>query len=237
MSNSASQPGPEPPSDNNGPDEEGSGLIKQLLQKLWSYIVRGKILFTCWTIPFEKFGFETFSRADGLSARGFALILIAALTFAERGDPKAGSAEAYTAFAGGIAILLTILLNLISRRFHVAVRERLVISAYASTIIVMFLFVVAQQVLIYDFPVLIENLKDSGSILVSAILAGLIAFALLLLKSKLWDKHQIGPRGLLHGTILTGGSTIIAIVVAFMSPGLFHLFEEALNKVGNLFSS
>jgi hypothetical protein len=116
------------------------------------------------------------------------------------------------------------------------VRRRLVISAYASTIIVMFLFVVVQQVLIYEFPVQLENLKDAGSILVSAILAGLIAFVLLLLKSKVWDKHRIGRLGILHGTTLTSGSTLIAIIVAFMSPRLFHLFEELLNKLGNLLS-
>lgn len=203
---------------------------------MWSYIARGKILFTCWTIPLESFDLETFTKADGLSARGLALILIAALTFAERADPEAGSTEAYTAFAGGIAILLTVLLNLFSRSFHVALRERIVISAYASTIIVMFLFVIAQQLLIYDFPVEYENLGDNGSILVSAVLAGFVAFALLLLKSKLWDKHDIGPHGLFHGMILTGGSTVIAIVVAFISPGLFHLFEELLKKMGN-FSS
>jgi hypothetical protein len=100
----------------------------------------------------------------------------------------------------------------------------------------MFLFVVVQQVLIYEFPEQLENLQDAGSILVSAILAGLIAFVLLLLKSKIWDKHRIGPRGILHGATLTGGSTLISVIVAFMSHRLFHLFEELLNKLGNLLS-
>ena len=236
MSNTDLQSGPDLHGKNSDADDEDSGLIQRFLQKIWSYIRRGNILFACWTIPFEKLDLETFTKADGLSARGFALVLIAVLTFAARGDPAAGSTEAYSAFAGGIAIVLTIILNLISRAFHVSVRRRLVISAYASTIIVMFLFVVVQQVLIYEFPVQLENLKDAGSILVSAILAGLIAFVLLLLKSKVWDKHRIGRLGILHGTTLTSGSTLIAIIVAFMSPRLFHLFEELLNKLGNLLS-
>jgi hypothetical protein len=215
-------------------NNEDLGPLDKFAPELGAYIRRCKILLSCWTIPFEKSDVQTFNEDDGVSARAFALIIIAALIFAARGVENHD--EAYTAFASGLAIALTIALNLISHALHITVRDKLVVSAYASTIIVMFLFVVIPQVLFRISPVLYLDLGDIGVTLVSAVVAGVLTFVLLLLKSKLWNRRKVGRIGILDAAILTGGSTVIAIVIALMSPGLFDKFDQLLEKISKFFS-
>jgi hypothetical protein len=204
----------DPEGQNSGPKEESSSLLDSFAPELALYIRRLKILTWCWVVPFGQLNVQTFTKDDGASARGFALLVIAALTFAVRSDEA--SEQMRAAFAGGAAIVLTIVLSLVSRAFRISIREQIVISAYASTIVVMFLFVLCRRILIQFFPVLRGSFSVGGQILFCAIMAGLAAFVLLLLKSKYWDRRQIRGRGMWHGTILTGGSTIILILIAFL---------------------
>ena len=185
-------------------------------------------------MPFgERPNVETFTRNDGVSARAFALFLIAALTFAVRGEAGGPNrTEVFTAFSAGIAVILSAVLNLISRAYGIRdIRERLIISAYASTIIVMFLFVIFQQVLIVTDDSLLSLLWNTGDVVVPAAFAGLTTFVLLVVKSAIWDKHPINVAGIRHGLVLTGGSTIIVIVIALMSSRLFDELVEWLSKL------
>jgi hypothetical protein len=231
-----SDPQKEPDSGPNANDPVSSdndgGLLSSIAPELSLYLRRIKILFVCWTIPFGRRTVNTFTKDDGASARAFALIIIAALTFAVRGDDP--SEEARATLAGGTAIALTIILNLISRAFRVSLRDQIVISAYASTIVVMFLFVLCRRVLIEYFPGYYNQYSDITVILFCAGVAGLAAFALLLLKSKLQGPDGIGDRGVWHGAALTAGSTIILLIIAFMKREWFADFLHSMKFLGNL---
>lgn len=191
---------------------------------------RCMILLSCWTTPFSETKIQTFTPDDGISARALALFLIAALTFAVRGDiDVTNKKEFFTAFAAGIAAALSAVLNFFARRFDVAVGEKMIISAYASTIIVMVLFVVFQQILFSSILQDALNQLYVGDVFVPAILAGTATFVLLLIKSAIWDKNDIGFAGVRHGIMLTTGSTIIVIVIAMMSSRLFDQFVKWLS--------
>jgi hypothetical protein len=227
MSDTASPTDIASESQNSGPKDENLGLLDRFAPEVALYIHRIKILAACWLVPFEQLKVQTFTKDDGASARGFALIVIAALTFAVRSDEV--SEQMRAAFAGGAAIALTFILSLISRAFRISIREQLIVSAYASTIVVMFLFVLCRRILIQYFPVLYGSFSDRGDILLCAITAGLAAFVLLLLKSKYWDRCQIGRRGIWHGVTLTGGSALILMLVAFMKHEWFSDLLHSMN--------
>ena len=227
-------PSPKPANDSSGPDNDAPGIENEFVWAIRPFLRRCVIILSCWTMPFaERPSVETFTRNDGVSARAFALFLIAALTFAVRGEAGGPNrTEIFTAFSAGIAVILSAVLNLISRAYGIRdIRERLIISAYASTIIVMFLFVIFQQVLIVTDDSLLSLLWNTGDVVVPATFAGLTTFVLLVVKSAIWDKHRINVAGIRHGSVLTAGSTIIVIVIALMSSRLFNELVEWLSKL------
>ena len=227
-------PPPEPANDFSGPDNDPPGLENEFVWAIRPFLRRCVIILSCWTMPFaERPNVETFTRNDGVSARAFALFLIAALTFAVRGEAGGPNrTEVFTAFSAGIAVILSAVLNLISRAYRIRdIRERLIISAYASTIIVMFLFVIFQQVLIVTDDSLFALLWNTGDVVVPAAFAGLTTFVLLVVKSAILEKHPIKVADIRHGTVLTAGSTIIVIVIALMSSRLFNELVEWLSKL------
>jgi hypothetical protein len=209
-------------------------ILNKYAPELSLYFGRCRIILSCWVIPLRRLAVQTFTPNDGASARAFALLIIAVLTFAVRGSD--GDEGSRAALAGGAAIILTLILNLISLRF--AVTENMVISAYASTIIVMFLYIFSRLVyFFYDPTVLTNDPSLVHQVLSCAVTAGLAAFALLLLKSKLWDKRQIGCDGILHAAILSGGSTIILLIIAFMNSRSFELFGKLMKWLSKLNAS
>jgi hypothetical protein len=214
------------------PGNEPPAIENEFVWAIRPFLKRCSIIFSCWTTP--SLEVDTFTRDDGVSARAFALFLIAALTFAVRGDNGdnggANPTAVFTAFAGGIAIILSAVLNILSRTYKI--RERLVISAYASTIIVMFFFVIFQEILTLTLPFLLYNsFFWYGDVIIPAVLGGIATFALLLMKSAWWDEKPIGRRGFRHGSILTVGSTIIVIIIALLSSRIFHRLVELVSKL------
>jgi hypothetical protein len=190
------------------------------------------ILLSCWTTPFIEAKIQTFTQDDGISARALALFLIAALTFAVRGETGgSNNKELFTAFAGGIAAILSAVLNFLARRFDIAVGEKMIISAYASTIVVMVLFVIFQQFLFLSTLEELVHLVDPSDVVVPAIIAGIVTFGLLLIKSAFLDKNNIGSAAVRHGIMLTAGSTIIVIVIGLMSSWVFEQFVKWFSHV------
>jgi hypothetical protein len=216
------------------PDPKPDDFENEFVWALRPLIRKLALLLSCWTTDLNV---QTFTKEDGVKARALALFLIAALTFAVRSEDAGDHHTAvFTAFAGGIAIILSVVLNLISRWFKIPVREQLVMSAYVSTIIVMLFFVIVEIVLVNMFPVGYQDIFDiwnGAVVVVPAVAAGFITFAILLLKSKWRDRHIIEPRAITHAITLTGGSTIIVIVVALMKPEVFLWFQWVAEWIDN----
>lgn len=192
---------------------------------------RAGILLRCWTTPLSSTTVDTFTRDDGVSARAFALVLIAALAFAVRGE-AGGTAAAHTTFtavAGGLAVILSAALNTASRVAGVAVRERVILSAYASTILIMFTYAIIVTIgPLYDSYVAATEYVD-GTILAVSI-AALLIFIGLLAKSLFYDKREISAAGFLHGIALSAGSAAIVWLVARVSSTTWNAIVSCLSK-------
>jgi hypothetical protein len=196
---------------------------EKLQTELDWYLRRIAVLFRGWTTPLNSPTVNTFTKDDGVSARAFALLLIVVLVFAIRGEPSSGDAAkgaTLTGLAAGLAVLLSVLLNMLSKAFGVTVGERVILSAYASTILVMFGYVVLATIGPSHNAYLFWQ-DYLGPVLLPVLLASLCIFLLLLLKSTLLDKERISAVALLHGLLLTIGSGIIVSLVARMSSATF----------------
>jgi hypothetical protein len=215
------------------PASEGA---EKLETEIGWYLRRIVVLFRGWTTPLNSPAVNTFTKDDGVSARAFALLLIVALVFAIRGEPSSGAAAGdtvkgvtLTGLAAGLAVLLSVLLNLASKGLGVTVGERVILSAYASTILVMFGYVVLVTVgPNYDTYLLWQDYL--GPVLLPVLLASVCIFLLLLLKSTLLDKERIGTVALLHGLLLTIGSGMIVWLVARMSGTTFAALLTCLKN-------
>jgi len=193
---------------------------------------------------------DTFKPDDGVSARAFALFLIAALVFAVRGESpdqilsssgaQHGLHTTFTAIAGGFAIVMSTLLNLANRAFEQKINEPIILSAYASTILVLFSYVVidvlftnadwyndlAEYFWFYD-PSVGEY---KGKMVLGCILATVVALVCLLAKARIIDKSKLSADAIFNALGLTVGSGAIAAVVALMSSTTFSMLIEYLNE-------
>src|SRR5205085_146705 len=120
-----------------------------------------------------------------------ALILIVALAFAVRGDRQATAGATFTALAGGLAVIMSVLLNMFGRTFRVTLSERMILSAYVSTIMVMIFFflleISSRRNWLGDFAeegVVAKVLgRDLAQPLTMTVLAVGVVFLLLLIKA------------------------------------------------------
>jgi hypothetical protein len=211
---------------------------------------RGFILFRCWTTPLRSVRVNTFSADDGVSARAFALFLIAALVFAVRGESPdqilspSGAQHTlhttFTAIAGGFAIVMSMLLNVANYAFKGKINEPTVLSAYASTILVLFFYIVI-DVLFTDagwYNDLAEYFwfydpgagEYKGKIVLGCILASAFALVCLLAKARIFDKSKVSLDGIVNALGLTAGSGAIAAVVALMSSSTFSVLVNYFNE-------
>src|ERR1041384_8070852 len=126
--------------DNSAGEPQAPPENAKLENEIWWTLRRLEILLQSWTTPVNASTVNTFTHDDGVSARAFALILIVALAFAVRGESQATAGATFTVLAGGLAVIMSFLLNLFGRTFRVTVSERMILSAYMSTILVMILF-------------------------------------------------------------------------------------------------
>jgi hypothetical protein len=200
---------------------------------------RLKILFTSWTTPVNSPVVNTFTPDDGVSARAFALVLIVALAFAVRGDPVAATGTTFTALAGGLAVVMSFILNFASRTLGVNASERLILSAYVSTILVMFSFFlidisvrsVPSLELISEYAADYVGPRHAQAVVV-VVLSVLIIFALLLLKAWRVDKFKPNRAALVHAAALTIGSGLIVLLVNSLGSGTWTFVWKCLKSPG-----
>ena len=172
---------------------------------------------------------------EGASARSFALILIVGLAFAVRADIDPSSQlHAYSgaAIAAAIGGILTVILNLASNYFaqlhDLDVRERWLISAYTSTILVMLLFVFFDTVLTgYVWYDLYSRLF--GVSVIPTLLAIIVTFLSLYIKAKFFNRNIFGLNVVLHNFLVVLGCGAIVYIVSIMSSEMFQNIFKTLS--------
>ena len=217
-----------------GPNEQDSQnppAVDKLESEVRWVLERAGILMRSWTMSLNSA--DTFKSDDGVSARAFALLLIAALAFAVRGEaggPMAAQAT-FTAMAAGLAIVLSAVLNVASKALGVTVRERVILSAYASTILIMIGYAVIATVG-PNFNIYVEGTEwlFEDDILFAVLLASVLMLIGLILKSLLIDKGAVTRAGLFHAAVLTLGSGVIVLLVAKTSPKMWTTLVKCLSQ-------
>jgi hypothetical protein len=194
---------------------------------LWT-VRRFFILMRYWTTPLNLP--VAASPDDQASARTFALFLIVALTYVVRVDEKVESYAGFTAIAGGIALIMSVALSTLSEQFHVRIRERMVISAYASTIFVMIFFVLVETYLPGTY--LFEAISSGylGYLKTTIFFAAAISYLVLVAKAVIVDRHRLTILGLVHGASLVAGSSLIVLCISTLSTPLFNWAIGMLNR-------
>lgn len=201
-------------------DDKNRSLADEII---WT-IRRLRLLFHYWTISVAMVPPNPSETADDrISSRAFALLLIAALTFAVRGDLGAAPAKvSFAALAAGLAAILSIALNIASKTFQVTVTDRTLIKAYTSIIVVMVLYVVFQTVFeglgFNWYRILIQ---ETGPIFGPAVLATFVTFGFLLLKANYIDHHSIRFLPAVHALGITICSGLIVWAISHASNDFF----------------
>jgi hypothetical protein len=195
-------------------DEPKAGEGKQQFfdEIVWA-VQRSRLLFDYWTMPLLA-DTKPSGSEDIVSTRAFALLVIVALTFAVRGEPLGGTIS-YSVLASAVAAALSFGLNALSKITKVTVREPALVSAYASTILVMLGFLVMRSLEglnWYDF------LSDYiGTVPTAACLSAATIYVMLVLKAVFWDKNKLSFLAARQGLEITVGSGVIVVVVYFIS--------------------
>ena len=172
---------------------------------------------------------------DGVSARAFALAVIIALTFAVRGESVASSPVAFTALVGGLAAIISTVLNRVietanlQQKFKVAVRERWLISAYASLIWVMFFFVLFQS-LFFGSNWYGMFTEIFGSILFPLFLAVILTFVILFSKSVFIDGNKLNFVAMAHGFGVVFCCGVLTYLISIVSNDGFNYAMEWIAK-------
>ena len=194
---------------------------------VWS-LGRFFLLLKYWTTPLNTP--VIVSPEDQTSVRAFALFIIVALTFAIRADASTGTYAGYAAMASAIAVVMSVTLNTLSEQFNVQIREQLLISAYASTICVMFLYIFVEAFFsgtqIYEIPAFYL-----GTVVTSTIFASVFSYCLLILKAVAVDRRHPNKLGLLHAAGLIAGSSLIVLCIAVLSDPVFKWLVERLRQI------
>jgi len=199
------------------PDDPKPGEDKQQFfdEIVWA-IQRSRILFNYWTMPLLAVAKPS---EDIVSVRAFALVLIVALTFAVRGDPLGGTVS-YTVLASAVAVALSFGLAVLSKATKLNVREPVLVSAYASTILVMLGFLVMRS---FDDLNWYTDISDwIGDVPTAAFLSAAVIYVMLVLKAVFWDRNKLSLAAAGKGLGITIGSGIIVVVIYFISNDLFN---------------
>src|SRR5712691_1645479 len=178
---------------------------------VWT-LKRSRLLFNYWTMPLLA---NTKPSEDIVSVRAFALVAIVALTFAVRGDPLGGTVS-YTVLASAVAAAFSFGLNLLSKTTKVNVREPALVSAYASTILVMLGFLAIRPLESLDWYR--RWFSDwTGNIAADICLSVAVVFVLLALKAALWDRNKLSIGAAVQGFGITIGSGAIVAIIYLIS--------------------
>lgn len=193
---------------------------------IWT-LKRSIVIFKSWTMPITTTSKADHTHEDGVSARAFALAIIIALTFAVRGESISSSRVAFTALVGGLAAIISTVMNRVietanlQQKFRVAIRERWLISAYASLIGVMFFFVLFQSIFFgANWYVMFTELF--GVILFPLFLALVTTFVILLMKSLIVDGHKLNFIAVAHGLGVIFCCAILTFAISILSNDVFN---------------
>jgi hypothetical protein len=208
-------------------DNQTKKLEPEASQNEFIWVLRRfLLLLRYWTTPLDTA--VRIPAEDQSSVRAFALFLIVALTFAIRADPSGGNYAAVTAMAAGVAAFLSAVLNTVSDQFKLRIREQVIISAYASTISVMFLYIFVDNYFSGIFWY--EALNDQfGKSVVTVFLAVVISYSLLVAKAFLIERHKFTVAGVVHGACLVIGSGLIVVCISRLSTPTFKLIIQMMN--------
>jgi hypothetical protein len=207
------------------PGEDQPGLFDEVV---WT-AKRFQLLLNYWTMPVLANAKPSESQ-DVVSVRAFALVVIVALTFAVRGDPLGGKVS-YTVLASAVAAALSIGLNLLAKTTRVAVRQPVLVSAYASTILVMLAFLLARTL---DGINWYNLLTDWIGYIPAAVCLSVVAvYVALVLKAALWDRNKLSLSAAVQGLAITIGSGLIVTVIYFISGPEFDRLMSLLCSLKN----
>lgn len=213
------------------PRSQGSANQHLFDEIVWGFD-RARILFRYWTMPLlTDAAHPDGTQKDTVSARAFAVLLIVWLTFAVRGD-LANTKVSITVLAAAAAAALSFCLNLLSRTINVTVREPVLISAYASTILVMLGFPLVRATL-DDTNLYSEYLSDRlGSPVAAIVTSVVVVYVLLCLKAFALDKNRPTLGSALIGLLTTLGSGCIVAIVYRLSPDQFKSVIDFVCRFG-----
>lgn len=188
---------------------------------VWT-LQRTLLLFRYWSMPVSSPASSSGTSEEAVSVRAFALLLIVTLTFAIRGD--ADVKVSFTALVGALAALLSFGLSVLSRSARVDVREAVLISAYASIVLVMVGFLFSRSVFtgVNWYEAFLAH--SFGHIVASVIVSVLLVYTILFLKALFWDKSKVSPRAAAEGLAITVGSGVIVGVIAYLNSESFNSF-------------
>jgi hypothetical protein len=221
------------PAEDQKDNEKRLSIVDQFV---WT-IKRVQILFRYWLMPPNGPKIEA-SRDERVSATIFALLLIFWLTFAIRGTSPNGKdyfsdSNYFATLAGAFSVALSVILNVLSKSFHIDVRENTIISAYTSTIWVMLLFIFVQMLPMGSswFITLQQYVgEENASTFVSAGGAVILTFVCFVLKSTFVDRHKITALSLRHGLVITVFSGVIVVFISVISTQFFNEVIGVLKK-------
>ncbi len=208
-------------SENNG---AGGSETRNAFEEIVWTLKKIRILFRYWMLPPNKPTIEA-AKDDRTSATALALFVIVALSYAVRGAGNS-DATAITTIASGVALALSVGLNILSKQFRIDVSEQIVISAYVSVIIVMLSYIVFQMALqgevyfIIYFQQRFGNI--AGPIIAPAIVAVVFTYVLYVLKAALWDRATMTAVGAAHGFLIVLFSGVIVAIVALLTDSQFQ---------------
>ncbi|HWV40409.1 hypothetical protein [Pseudorhodoplanes sp.] len=190
---------------------------------------RLQVIFRYWTMPPDALSLRGMSPEEGVSARALALIVIVALTFAIRGEADSTTNGAMlTLLAGGLAAAISVVMNQVSSVLGPTNRDHLLISTYASTILVMLIVLVCQTFLIdlnwyQDFEDLVGAiLGDKRFVAAPAILGVVVTYVVLLVKARFWDGNELDLQSVLWAFAIVASSGVLVFFVAFVRNDVFR---------------
>jgi hypothetical protein len=214
--------------DETKPVVPGAGNNNWANEVRWA-LKRLQVIFRYWTMPPDALSLRGMSPEDGVSARALALIVIVALTFAIRGEADSTANGAmFTLLAGGLAAAISVAMNHVSSVLGSTNRDHLLISTYASTILVMLIVLACQTFLIdvnwyLDFEDLVGTiLGDKRFVAAPAILAVVVTYVVLLVKARFWDGNAIDLRSALWAFAIVASSGVLVFFIAFVSNDVFR---------------
>lgn len=185
------------------------------------------LLLRCWTMPVESVPLDNESIDVRTSVKAAALALIVILVFAYRPDLNPENELLYSSATAGITITLSVLLQIVTNyiREHIAIfpRDKMLITGYGSLISVLFFAIVFN---IYGGEINIYQVYADklGFGLFSVIMATVVSFLLLIMKSIIIDKGKPVFTAMVHSIVVIVLSGLVVLLISYINNDVFKYF-------------